>query len=56
MEPHSKSKSAVVDELLGNPRRLNVAHGCLGLISTFALWIRPEHLIQLFDQLAHTVS
>jgi hypothetical protein len=49
MEPRSKTKSAVVDELLANPRRLNVAHACLGLISMFALWIRPgtfvPHLI-----------
>jgi hypothetical protein len=41
MEPHYKDKNAVIDELLGNPRRLNVTHACLGLISMFALWIRP---------------
>jgi hypothetical protein len=49
MEPRSKTKSAVVDELLANPRRLNIAHACLGLFSMFALWIRPgtfvPHLI-----------
>jgi hypothetical protein len=49
VEPHLKTKSAVVDELLANPRRLNVAHACLGLISMFVLWIRPgtfvPHLI-----------
>jgi hypothetical protein len=36
-----KTKSAVVEELQANPRRLNIAHACLGLLSMAVLWIRP---------------
>jgi hypothetical protein len=36
-----KTKSAIVEELLANPRRLNIAHACLGLLSMAVLWIRP---------------
>ena len=32
---------AVVDELIQNPRRLGIAHACLGLAAAFVYWIRP---------------
>ena len=31
----------VVDELIQNPRRLGIAHACLGLATAFVYWVRP---------------
>jgi hypothetical protein len=31
----------VLDELIQNPRRLGIAHGCLGLVAAFVYWVRP---------------
>ena len=41
----------VLDELIQNPRRLGIAHACLGLAAAFVYWIRPgtftPHLVKL---------
>jgi len=31
----------VLDELIQNPHRLGIAHGCLGLVAAFVYWILP---------------
>jgi hypothetical protein len=31
----------VLDELIQNPRRLGIAHACLGLAAAFVYWMRP---------------
>jgi hypothetical protein len=31
----------VADELIQNPRRLGIAHACLGLAAAFVYWVRP---------------
>jgi hypothetical protein len=40
----------VLDELIQNPRRLGIAHACLGLAAAFVYWIRPgtftPHLVK----------
>jgi hypothetical protein len=36
-----KTPGAIYDEMLANPRRLVIAHLCLGSIAAFAYWIRP---------------
>ena len=40
----------VLDELIQNPRRLGIAHACLGLAAAFVYWIRPgtftPHLVR----------
>ena len=35
------SPGEVLDELIQNPRRLGIAHGCLGLVAAFVYWVRP---------------
>jgi hypothetical protein len=37
--PNERGKA--VDELIANPRRLLVAHVCLGIVSAIGLWLRP---------------
>src|SRR5258708_6333524 len=41
----------VFDELIQNPRRLGIAHACLGLAAAFVYWARPgtftPHLARL---------
>jgi hypothetical protein len=34
----------VLDELIQNPRRLGIAHVCLGLVAAFVYWVRPGTL------------
>jgi hypothetical protein len=36
-----KTPGQLVDELIINSRRLNVAHFCFGLASAFIFWVRP---------------
>ena len=40
----------VLDELIQNPRRLGIAHACLGLAAAFVYWVRPgtftPHLVR----------
>jgi hypothetical protein len=40
----------VLDELIQNPRRLGIAHACLGLVAAFVYWARPgtftPHLVR----------
>jgi hypothetical protein len=36
-----KDRGKVLDELIANPRRLLVAHVCLGIVSAIGLWVRP---------------
>jgi hypothetical protein len=31
----------VLDELIQSPRRLGIAHACLGLVAAFVYWARP---------------
>ena len=35
------SPGDVLDELIQNPRRLRIAHACLGLAAAFVYWVRP---------------
>jgi hypothetical protein len=41
-----------LDELIQNPRRLKIAHACLGLAAAFIYWVRPgtftPHLVRFF--------
>jgi hypothetical protein len=41
MRDSKTSRGEIVNELIQNPRRLGVAHACLGLIAAFIYWIRP---------------
>jgi hypothetical protein len=45
------TSGGVLDELIQNPRRLGIAHACLGLAAAFVYWIRPgtftPHLVKL---------
>ncbi|MGB6308622.1 MAG: hypothetical protein WBF89_12620 [Steroidobacteraceae bacterium] len=41
MAKAKKTPGEIYDEMLANPRRLAIAHFCLGLIATSAYWIRP---------------
>jgi hypothetical protein len=41
MTKQSQGSGHVVDELIQNPRRLGIAHSCMGLASAFVYWIRP---------------
>jgi hypothetical protein len=40
----------VLDELIQNPRRLGIAHACLGLAAALVYWVRPgtftPHLVR----------
>src|SRR5712691_165496 len=40
----------VLDELIRNPRRLGIAHACLGLAAAFVYWVRTgtftPHLVK----------
>ena len=31
----------LLDELIRNPRRLGIAHACLGIAAAFVCWVRP---------------
>jgi hypothetical protein len=35
------SPGDILDELIQNPRRLGIAHACLGLAAAFIYWMRP---------------
>jgi hypothetical protein len=37
----TRKPGEALDLLIKNPRRLGVAHGCLGLLAAFSYWIRP---------------
>jgi hypothetical protein len=41
MTKANKTPGVIYDEMIANPRRLALAHLCLGLIAAFAYWIRP---------------
>jgi hypothetical protein len=41
MTKAKKTHGVIYDEMIANPRRLTLAHLCLGLIAAFAYWIRP---------------
>ena len=31
----------MLDELIENPRRLGIAHGCFGLVAAIVYWVKP---------------
>jgi hypothetical protein len=36
------SPSQIAEDFLGNPRRLRIAHFCLGIFASFAYWVRAD--------------
>jgi hypothetical protein len=41
MSKPKPSPGDILDELIQNPRRLGIAHACLGLAAALIYWIRP---------------
>jgi hypothetical protein len=41
MTSQQPTPGEVLDELIQNPRRLGIAHACLGLVVAFVYWVRP---------------
>jgi hypothetical protein len=50
MSDSKPSRGDILNELIQNPRRLGVAHACLGLIAAFIYWIRPGTFIPVLPK------